>query len=1486
MKRSILLLHVAAAALLGACSTDPVEDPTYIIPDKLGDHTLVAYTPANGETRTHLGDRDGDVTPVYWTAEDLIAVMTDEGTACKYRLTDGAGTRQGTFTVVGTPTAEGAASLTAYYPHAAYDANAQTLAIPASQSYQAKSFAPGAFPMYAEAASDDLSTLKFTHVAGVINIRLTCGADEVGRAVKSVELVSTDKTLAGPGRLAEDAEGNKVLRYETAAPAPAPAEGTIEQLANAEADGGIKSIVLTCAEAVALDATASTDFMFVVPAQTYPAGTLSFRITDGEGNVVTKALTKELTVARAQVMNFKAIAVPKVVTVETADKIAEALTQAAGQPDQEMPAVVKVQNAVTTNTDVTIPQVFKAQAATLTIEIPLVENNATLTFKEATTGTGDGNLPKHVTIVTDNESGKNLKVEMPHTTVAVDGKYDEVTAKTAPQTLIVNENTEIGKLTVEQGSVKVYGTVGAIEKTTGYSDKVIGCIGTQAGLERVLAKQDVFDEMVIEKAVTGLDGKGATFTKPLTIAANAELSNAKFTADAYNAIALGADGIEVTLTGITVTQNSNTTDKNAAVMAAERNNVKLTLKDSHLIIPKSSQRGIRIDGATDGSSICTITLDNTLVSSQQAPLGEGVYDQEKNKIFQSLSDSRGISLGKHSGMIEVNILNDSAIEGVFYAINSIQHSDKYRIHVENARLDGRCAFNIWSNGEAEITVRNSKLIGRNPFGGPSEIFGTVVLNGTDGAWTGSAHHTLTITDSEIYCYNNPETDTNYQYAVELRSPLSNTLQLKGTTKIFDCSASKRLPYAVREDYKGATTIVVDPTVSFDGGENATILMPGPNGNGSQARPYELTEAADLVWMAQQVNAADAKAKVFEDKYFKLMNDIDMTGVDYTPMGSDTDVDNTNSTAPGFAGIFDGQNHAVKNLTIGRELRSTGLFGTVRGGTIKNVKVSNITITYRHKWMGGLVGDMCGGSIENCHVAHAKLGTTTSANYIPAYRVGGLIGISRENLTITDCSVEEATLVSGMAMGGLIGGPQNTSLTITGCKVDGIHIRHEGDMVTRQNGYFDSTPLLGDCMPTQSLTLNKITIGTWDITDQSGSSYKWENQTWTMFPYVGEKPTNCIPTLDGKPLEVTPLDAYMLSSTEHNAVRTWGGEVSANEPKTTTITIDGKVYTVYKISNGEQFAWVAAQANVGRLAAGLGVTFTRDIDLGNKAWTPVGYTGLTNPNDAENNYTAKGHLFSGPVLGNGHTIRNVSINQATPARGIFGQVYGPDDAPVAIRGLHAENVSIDGEGKWTGALVGFVRNVSRIEDCSVKDVTIATGDGAYTYGSGGLVGYVSHNKQITIDGCSSENVEFTGTSGWNNGGLIGKLYGNGKVVISNCVPAKGYFKTQFANGQSFHTLTTSDAEATVTLTFGKDGYQNSWFVGNITNQNGFDLTINHVTDNSANWTESYTGTQPDAGIRAASAYAWPYIGVYDRYSDASLTGSITIDDTKVHPKQVQ
>lgn len=180
--------------------------------------------------------------------------------------------------------------------------------------------------MYARTTGDEIGTLEFTHVAGVINIRLT--DDGTGRKVKSIRLVSTDKTLSGAGTLAEGPDGGRIIVFDGGGNEAMQHVDEAGAPAASDAQSG-SEITLTCPEPVTLDAETPTDFLFVVPAQTYPAGTLSFRITDDADQTVTKALSKQLVVGRAKIVDFTAIAIPKVVVAGSADDVSDAIKKAA-----------------------------------------------------------------------------------------------------------------------------------------------------------------------------------------------------------------------------------------------------------------------------------------------------------------------------------------------------------------------------------------------------------------------------------------------------------------------------------------------------------------------------------------------------------------------------------------------------------------------------------------------------------------------------------------------------------------------------------------------------------------------------------------------------------------------------------------------------------------------------------------------------------------------------------------------------------------------------------------------------------------------------------------------------------------------------------------------------------------------------------------------------------------------------------------------------
>lgn len=319
------------------------------------------------------------------------------------------------------------------------------------------------------------------------------------------------------------------------------------------------------------------------------------------------------------------------------------------------------------------------------------------------------------------------------------------------------------------------------------------------------------------------------------------------------------------------------------------------------------------------------------------------------------------------------------------------------------------------------------------------------------------------------------------------------------------------------------------------------------------------------------------------------------------------------------------------------------------------------------------------------------------------------------------------------------------------------------------------------------------------------------------------------------------------------------------------------YQAYVIIQPSDLAWVAENVNSGDEARKMSLWFERDIDLGGYSWEPIGYNGDDDMNMGEADYAAS-PMFSGSVFGNGYTIKNAVVDVQTTARGVFGQVFGDPEAenPTYIFDLNAENIQLKKAGKWSGGLFGYIRNVTAISGCTIKDVTIETGKNPTSYFCGGLIGYVTSTDDITIVDCASENVTFPGPETWNCGGLIGKIYGCKDVLIENCEASRGYMKSAFYLDGNM----TGDSG---TYYIAKDGYQNSWFIGNLTNKDGFNLVINKVTDNSTNWTESDSNSGGKVPVEELmkGALSWPYIGVFDGYSDTT-TATITIDGKKVFP----
>ena len=117
---------------------------------------------------------------------------------------------------------------------------------------------------------------------------------------------------------------------------------------------------------------------------------------------------------------------------------------------------------------------------------------------------------------------------------------------------------------------------------------------------------------------------------------------------------------------------------------------------------------------------------------------------------------------------------------------------------------------------------------------------------------------------------------------------------------------------------------------------------------------------------------------------------------------------------GFAAVFDGSGHVIRNLYINTGDNNTGLFGKVADtGVIRDVGLESVNVTSNGEGVGGLVG-MNGGVINNSYVT----GTVTGATAVGGL-VGGSVGVIMDSYSTATVTGTQDSLHYG-AVGGLVG----------------------------------------------------------------------------------------------------------------------------------------------------------------------------------------------------------------------------------------------------------------------------------------------------------------------------------------------------------------------------------------------------------------------------------------------------------------------------------
>lgn len=239
--------------------------------------------------------------------------------------------------------------------------------------------------------------------------------------------------------------------------------------------------------------------------------------------------------------------------------------------------------------------------------------------------------------------------------------------------------------------------------------------------------------------------------------------------------------------------------------------------------------------------------------------------------------------------------------------------------------------------------------------------------------------------------------------------------------------------------------------------------------------YALSKAGHLVWLHNQVQAYDKTTQTYPYESIKcyLANDISLKAVCH-PADAANDVAEANWNPIGdnnpFKGIFDGNGHCIKNLYSSLYQGGyVGLFGSVYGGTIKNVTVEGV-IKSSCSNQGMIAGESVGANYYNC-VAKGRIITSGNVEYvggitgwftpnsasIPVVRgcvsyvdivststfAGGLIGKSKNSIIMEACA-NYGNVTGKNNVGGLMGNTDpKTDTRITNCYVGSCEVRATG-----------------------------------------------------------------------------------------------------------------------------------------------------------------------------------------------------------------------------------------------------------------------------------------------------------------------------------------------------------------------------------------------------------------------------------------------------------
>lgn len=525
------------------------------------------------------------------------------------------------------------------------------------------------------------------------------------------------------------------------------------------------------------------------------------------------------------------------------------------------------------------------------------------------------------------------------------------------------------------------------------------------------------------------------------------------------------------------------------------------------------------------------------------------------------------------------------------------------------------------------------------------------------------------------------------------------------------------------------------------------------GTGEENDPYQIRTAAQLAYLAQQVN----EGTDYKWKHFLLVSDLDLSGKEWTPIGIN---------GKSFWGGFNGGGHTITGMTITGDRDYVGLFGEcynfaapssyIKSVTVKGAKISG------HSFVGAIagaganisdcysienticairqVGGVCGrltGNISGCYNSSSVKGNSTTGgimgtasyegkggNGVVEYcynigavtvtqqdsSVGGITGASADGYNISNCLNCGKITGNGKNVGGIAGSTESRYMNFIG------NCYYNSDLNNAGVGKGASNKVI-------PLTTSQLC----GALPEGFDSANWKEGSVDTSNAVATSTGSRFGTATGTYINLQSVAAI-------------GETKTASVPVYNYVTTNGDDWATYTlITTAEEFAAIGQNRDEAKWSANY--VLGNDIDVNGVNLSSIG--------DPEIPYTGK---FSG----DGHTISHVDMTKekGVCSSGLFAQIGEQPSKKSGKVMLLAANGDIVASYFATGGICGDL-SAGEIYGCSFT----GTVKGSMVGGISGAAGQHTMISQCFFEGDVQGSHAAAGICGM-SGAVVG--------IINHCI----------------------------------------------------------------------------------------------------------------------